>query len=577
MEKFSSLFSRWQVIATLFLMLMAIVAIYPNPWADGVTIRGVEKDSAAALGGIVGPRPTALPMSRERIVSLNSIPVHTITDYNQITSGFVANQSVHVKTTKGLYRLITKEAFSTTILPTLENRTIEEIVEKNITKNGTVITQNVTVNKIILVNKTITTSAGVQDIGLSVYNAPSTNLIKGLDLEGGARVLLAPETKLSTDEMGLLIENLKERLNVYGLSDIVVRDASDLSGTQYIIVEIAGANEREVRELVSKQGKFEAKIGNDTVFFGGNDITYVCRSADCAGLDPNYGCGQIQGSGWSCRFRFSISLSPAAAQRQADLTEKLQVVPSGGNDAYLSSPLDLFLDDSLVDTLQIGADLRGRAVTDISISGSGVGGSREEAVRNTLESMKKLQTVLITGSLPVKLTIVKTDAISPTLGEEFLKNALVVALAAVAGVVIVLILRYRKVSLALPIALTMMSEVLLTLGTAALIRWNIDLVSIAGIIVTIGTGVNDQIVIIDEALTKRGEESFTNWKQKLKNAFYIIVGAYMTVVAAMLPLLFAGAGLLRGFAFTTLIGITFGVIFTRPAFAYVVEVILKEE
>jgi len=34
--------------------------------------------------------------------------------------------------------------------------------------------------------------------------------------------------------------------------------------------------------------------------------------------------------------------------------------------------------------------------------------------------MKKLQTVLITGSLPVKLNIEKIDTISPVLGDEFL-------------------------------------------------------------------------------------------------------------------------------------------------------------
>ena len=59
--------------------------------------------------------------------------------------------------------------------------------------------------------------------------------------------------------MELIISNLKERLNVFGLSDVVVREASDLEGNQFILIEIAGADEEEVRELISKQGKFEAK------------------------------------------------------------------------------------------------------------------------------------------------------------------------------------------------------------------------------------------------------------------------------------------------------------------------------
>ena len=55
--------------------------------------------------------------------------------------------------------------------------------------------------------------------------------------------------------------------------------------------------------------------------------------------------------------------------------------------------------------------------------------------------------------------------------------------------------------------------------------------------------------------------------EKIKNALFIVFGAFFTIVAAMLPLFWAGAGLLRGFAFTTIIGVTVGILITRPAFA----------
>ena len=44
----------------------------------------------------------------------------------------------------------------------------------------------------------------------------------------------------------------------------------------------------------------------------------------------------------------------------------------------------------------------------------------------------------------------------------------------------------------------------------------------------------------------------------------------------MTPLLFAGAGLLKGFAVTTLLGITAGVLITRPAFAHIMQKIIEE-
>jgi len=66
-----------------------------------------------------------------------------------------------------------------------------------------------------------------------------------------------------------------------------------------------------------------------------------------------------------------------------------------------------------------------------------------------------------------------------------------------------------------------------------------------------------------------------NLKQRIKRAFFIIFSAYAVLSAAMLPLLFAGAGLLKGFAIATLIGVTGGVLITRPAYASIIEKIVE--
>ena len=132
----------------------------------------------------------------------------------------------------------------------------------------------------------------------------------------------------------------------------------------------------------------------------------------------------------------------------------------------------------------------------------------------------------------------------------------------------------RKVKIAVPIMLTSLSEVFIILGIAALIKQNLDLASIAGILATVGTGVDAQLVITDEVLAD-GSEIAYNWKEKLKRSFFIIMGSYSTVVAAMIPLMLIGAGLLKGFAIVTIIGASIGVFVTRPAYAKIIEVLLK--
>ena len=572
--KIKKLVTNWRIILLVIFIVLSLIAIRPT-FGEGVAIRSVVTNSSASSSGIAQPKPDIQPVFREKILSINNAQINSVEEYYKIISALSPNRTIQIKTTKGSYRITSREKFETIQLNETEERTISEEVQKNITINGTTQLINETVTKTVSVPKTKQISQGTDDIGLRVYEAPTTNIRKGLDLQGGTRVLLQPEVKLSQYDLGILIDNMKERLNVYGLSDIVIRDAGDLSGNQYIVVEIAGATEEEIKDLLARQGKFEARIGNNTVFRGGKDIVYVARSANEAGIDPATGCAP-SGSQWFCRFRFSITLSKEAAQRQSDATKNLDVIydtTTGRND-YLSQKLELYLDDKKVDELNIGADLKGQTVTQIQISGSGVGANRQDAIGNSLQNMKRLQTILITGSLPVKLYIVKTDAISPVLGQGFVKNSIFMSFLAIISVAIVIAIRYRKFIITIPILITMLSEVTILLGVAAFIGWNIDMAAIAGILVAIGTGVDDQIVITDETL-KGDSASVYNWKEKVKRAFLIIMLAYLTVVVAMIPLIFAGAGLLKGFAITTIIGVTIGVFITRPAYSSFVEVMLK--
>jgi preprotein translocase subunit SecD len=405
---------------------------------------------------------------------------------------------------------------------------------------------------------------------LSVSELPATNLKTGLDLSGGARALVrAQNISLSSDQLSDLVEITSQRFNAFGLTDVLIRPVKDLSGENYMLIEIAGSTSSELKSLLESQGKFEAKIINDTVFIGGErDITYVGSSGQDAGI---YSCDKYS-SGYACEFRFVIYLSEKAAQRQAKLTSNLSVnLSSGGK--YLSAPLDLYIDDSLLDTLQIGADLKGRETTQIQISGSGTGATQEEAYKDAQANMKKLQTILKTGSLPFKLEIVKLDSVSPTLGKEFTKNIIYLGLVVFVIISLVLFIRYRKIKLTAAVILTMFSEAFITLAVATLLRWNLDVASIAGLIAGMGTGVNDQIIIIDESVSNKNT---LRLKERIKRALFIIVAAFFTIFAAMLPLFWAGAGMLKGFALTTLISVTIGILITRPAFADIAEKIQEE-
>jgi len=567
----------WVLIVFLFL---ALLVIDPSPISTGVEIRSIDSNSPAFAEGI---KPG------EKILEINGVKINELIDFKTETDKLIPlSQEVEITTSEGItkYEIVSSIGFKVdsnlTIIAADSENPLEnglkllkinnEVVE-DVEGFNRIISKLITKNKFILkTNKADYAFLTTGDHGITARKAKTSNIEKGLELQGGTRVMLKPisEEPVSAEDINNIIDVMHKRMNIYGLADIKIRPAKDLDGTRFVLIEIAGATREEVKEIISKQGVFEAKIGEETVFEGGKkDIPYVCRDdGSCAVIES---CNTQSPEVAYCNFRFAITLSADAAKKHAEITDKLEINYSGTN-AYLSKPLDLYLDGKLVDTLLISESLKGEETTQISISGSGNGATEEIAYNDAIAGMNNLQTVLITGSLPHKLEIVKMDTISPMMGKAFIKNAFLAGFLALFVVGIVVYIRYRKFKIILPMAFTSVSEVILILGFAALFKWNLDLAAIAGIIAAVGTGIDDQIIIADEVLKQRIR--VLNWKEKIKRAFFIIFSAYATTVVAMLPLMFAGAGLLKQFAITTIAGVTIGVLITRPAFASIVEKLL---
>lgn len=511
LDKTKEIFISWRTLLLILFILGSYFAINPKFETEGVLIANVETNSSAEINGV---------RAGETLLVIDNTQIKTIQDFNNYLQNLQPNKIIKISTDKNSYTFLTEQ-------------------KDNLTS-----------------------------IGITVDKIPTSNLKQGLDLVGGVRVLLKPEEKLSDSQFSDLISITQKRLNVYGLRDINVKQVADFEGNKFLLVELAGTTQQEAIKLISQQGKFEAKIGNESIF-AGPDIKQVIRSTqEGAGIRTCNPSGDV----WSCQFEFPIVISLEAAEKHAQVTSQLEEI-SVGAETYLSQKLDLYLDDELVESLYISASLKGQEATSFVIQGPGTGKIKQEAFNNALENMKKFQTILVTGSLPVKLSMEKIDVISPALGKEFLKTAIIALVAAIIAVGIIIAIRYRKAKIALPVMLTSLSEIFIIFGIAALIKQNIDLAAIAGILATVGTGVDAQLVITDEVLG--GKEQIYGWAERLKRAFFIIMGSYLTVIAAMIPLLAIGAGLLKGFAIVTIIGVSIGVFITRPAYAKIIEVLLK--
>jgi protein-export membrane protein SecD len=464
-------------------------------------------------------------------------------------------------------------------------------------------------------------------LGITVSSIPSSNLQFGIDLVGGTRVLLKPKEKVPDAIIQQITSTLETRINVFGLKEAKFQPIKDFTGNSFIQIEMAGGSREEITNLLAKEGKFEGKIpiviafSNNTgklnlektytvslkgdeieinsillkmnesstiegipfqitnltnesavlffKVFTGSDIQSVCLQDQ-----PGICVSRILMVKDGYEFNFQVFITKGGAENFATVTKNMKVItdPNTGS-KYLESKIFLYLDENLITELSISSELKGQAYTTPAITGFRK--TREDALKEQLT----LKSILQSGALPVSLEIVRIDQISPALGREFIEATLIAAVIASIVVAIVLYIRYRSLKILLPNMIWSISELILTLGGAALIKWTLDLSSIAGLIAAIGTGTNDQIIIIDEILGGGAEEDeekkvYTS-KQRVKRAFFFVFSAASTIIASLVPMLFIGMGAMKGFAVTTLLGIFIGVVITRPAFAIVAQKVLE--
>jgi preprotein translocase subunit SecD len=234
--------------------------------------------------------------------------------------------------------------------------------------------------------------------------------------------------------------------------------------------------------------------------------------------------------------------------------------------------LMMLLDNKTVYSAPLSADLARELQTQqirqlYASTGAGKAGSTQAT---------DLEIHLRAGALPVDVTIAGSGGTSAPLGERYKAMALLAGILALITVGFVIYYRYREPSIVLPMILINASEVLILLGFIALIRFQMDLPTIAGLVAVMGTGIDQLVIISDEILHEGKVPSPNLYLKRLARALGIIVAAAATVVIAMVPLALMDLSTLKGFAIITILGVLVGVIVTRPAYGKVIMQMLSK-
>jgi len=363
-------------------------------------------------------------------------------------------------------------------------------------------------------------------------------------------------SKETADDVKLILEN---KINTLGTKDAKVNTLTGMNDvSRYIRVELAGVDMKQAQEIVGKQGKFEIRIvtaGNESehVLFGDSITSVQTPSQSPAGSDN-----------WGVAF----TLSEAGANAFRDGAIKYGATTDPANH-YLMMVLDNKTVYSAPLSNELAGQLRGSTPIRELFASTGTG-KAGQLQATTLEIH------LRAGALPVDVNIAGSGGVSAPLGERYKMMALLAGIFALIAVGLVVYYRYREPGIVLPMVFINASEILILLGFISMIKFQLDLPTIAGLIAVLGTGIDQLVVITDEILHEGKVPSPNLYLKRLSRALGIIVTSAATVFIAMLPLALMDLSTLKGFAIITILGVLVGVIITRPAYGKIIMQILSK-
>ncbi len=356
-------------------------------------------------------------------------------------------------------------------------------------------------------------------------------------------------SKSTADTVKRVLEN---KINALGTKDAKVNTLTGFNNVgRYIRVELAGVDMKQAQEIVGKQGKFEIRVqttGNATEHvLSGDVITSVQMPSQSPPGSDKWGVG------------FTLNENGATAFQEAAMKYGATTDPA---DHYLLMLLDNKTVYSAPLSEELARELQTQKIRQLYAStGAGKTGSQQAT---------DLEIHLRAGALPVDVNIAGSGGTSAPLGERYKSMALLAGILALITVGFVIYYRYREPSIVLPMILINASEVVILLGFIALIRFQMDLPTIAGLVAVVGTGIDQLVIITDEILHEGKVPSPNLYLKRLARALGIIVAAAATVVIAMVPLALMDLSTLKGFAIITILGVLVGVIVTRPAYGKVI-------
>jgi len=171
------------------------------------------------------------------------------------------------------------------------------------------------------------------------------------------------------------------------------------------------------------------------------------------------------------------------------------------------------------------------------------------------DSAKDLALVLRAGALPASIKYLEERTVGPSLGADSIRSGVRASIGSLIVVMLFLVIYYRLSGLNAVVALFL--NLLILIAFMALVGAVLTLPGIAGVVLTIGMGVDSNVLVFERIREelRNGKTPASAVENGFNNAFRTIIDTHVTTLVSAAFLLLFGTGPVQGFAITLIIGL----------------------
>src|SRR5262252_9851334 len=177
-----------------------------------------------------------------------------------------------------------------------------------------------------------------------------------------------------------------------------------------------------------------------------------------------------------------------------------------------------------------------------------------------VQAAKDLAMILNTGALPASIHYLEERTVGPSLGADSIRSGVRAAVIGMVAVLIFMLVYYKGAGINADVALIMNLIILLGfLGWSTIAGVNVALTlpGIAGVILTVGIGVDSNVLIFERIREelRNGKTPPSAVDQGFSHAWITIVDTHVTTIVSAAILFIFGTGPVKGFATTLTFGL----------------------